>query len=293
MISNELKHDETNHAMDKKKSHKRVKVTDEQAKLIKGQKKKKHVHKKVKTPEEKQEQKLRQMEAQKKRREQERQKKKNNMVAADDTVIKQEPKKRGRKSGRKKTDQEFLLKPEKVLEYMIRNYPSLGIDKIRDQIIIGLKEMKTIEEEPYRLYKFRYNGNDYYCDEKFAIYNTDAKVVGYFVKRPNDSKKMYMIDSKDKDTRTFQEVIDSIEKQNDAPVELTTKEQPECELYKFRHNNNEYYCDDKCAIYDTDLNIVGYFVNQPNDVKKIYMIDSQNTDNRSFQEIIDSIENPI
>jgi hypothetical protein len=175
--------------------------------------KKKRIQKKIKTQEQKQAQKKRQIEAQRKRREHEKQKRLEKMIADDDTIIKPEPKKRGRKSGRKKDSQDMLLKIDDVLDYMARNYPHLGIDKIRDKIIIGIKEMKSIETNPHLLYKFKHNDMTYYYDEKGAIYNPDGKVVGYFVKHDNNSidSKMYMIESKNKDTRTFQEVIDSIE----------------------------------------------------------------------------------
>lgn len=133
-------------------------------------------------------------------------------VAEDDTVIKPEAKKRGRKRGRKKKDQELTFKSEEVLDYMIRNYPHMGIERIREKVNDGLKVMKELGDNPYLLYKFPHDGNTYYYDDKNAILNTDGKIVGYFIKQENGTNKMFSIQQKNKDTRTFAEVIESIEK---------------------------------------------------------------------------------
>jgi hypothetical protein len=133
-------------------------------------------------------------------------------IADDETIIRHEAKKRGRKRGRKKKDQDQEFKPEDVLDYMIRNYPQMGIDRIRDKVIDGLKVMKELGDNPYLLYKFSHDGNTYYYDDKNAILNTDGSIVGYFVKQEDGSNKMFSILQKNKDMRTFAQVIDSIEK---------------------------------------------------------------------------------
>ena len=138
-------------------------------------------------------------------------------IADDETVIRHEAKKRGRKRGRKKKDQDQAFKPEDVLDYMVRNYPHMGIDRIRDKVIDGLKVMKELGDNPYLLYKFSHDGNTYYYDDKNAILNTDGSIVGYFVKQEDGTNKMFSILQKNKDTRTFDQVIDSIEKRSHAP----------------------------------------------------------------------------
>ena len=132
-------------------------------------------------------------------------------IADDDTVIKPEAKKRGRKRGRKKKDQELIFKAEDVLDYMIRNYPYMGIERIRDKVIDGLKIMKELGDNPYLLYKFSHDGHIYYYDDNNAILNADGTIVGYFIKQEDGSNKMYSVNQKNKDTRTFAEVIVSIE----------------------------------------------------------------------------------
>lgn len=133
-------------------------------------------------------------------------------IADDDTVIKPEAKKRGRKRGRKKKDQEITFKSEEVIDFMIRNYPRMGIERIRDKVIEGLKIMKELGDNPYLLYKFTYDDLVYYSDDKHAIFNTDGKIVGYFIRQEDGSNKMYQIQHKNKDTRSFEEVIQEIEK---------------------------------------------------------------------------------
>ena len=138
-------------------------------------------------------------------------KKINKNIADDNTIIKTEAKKRGRKKGRTKKTIDLTFKPDEVLDYIIRNYPHIGIERIRDKVINGLNEMKIMGDNPYLLYKFTYEGTKYYYDDKNAIFNTDSKIVGYFIKQPDGNNKMYPILKKNKDTRTFQEVINSIE----------------------------------------------------------------------------------
>ena len=133
-------------------------------------------------------------------------------VTNDGKVIKSETKKRGRKRGRKKKNQDLTFTPEEVLDYMIRNYPHMGIERIREKVINGLKIMKELGNNPYLLYKFYHEGTAYYYDDKNAIIDADGKTVGYFIKQANGTNKMFTIQQKNKDYRTFAEVIESIEK---------------------------------------------------------------------------------
>jgi len=130
----------------------------------------------------------------------------------DDIIIKPEAKKRGRKRGRRKKESDILFTPQEVIDYIDRNYPLMGIDRIREKVIEGLKTMREFGDSPYLLYKFTYDDTVYYYDDKGAILNTDGQLVGYFILQTDGNNKMYMFKRKNKDTRTFQEVIDSIEK---------------------------------------------------------------------------------
>jgi hypothetical protein len=143
------------------------------------------------------------------------------IVAEDNTVIKPESKKRGRKRGRKKQEHDMLFKPEEILDYIQRNYPHVNIEKIRYKIIDGLKLMREFGERPYLLYKFEYDHTTYYYDDRGSILNTDGQLVGLFVKQSNDINKMFMFESKNKDRRTFQEVIDQIERRTPSVTATT------------------------------------------------------------------------
>lgn len=61
-------------------------------------------------------------------------------------------------------------------------------------------------------------------------------------------------------------------------------------LYKFTYNDNAYYYDDHGAILNTDGKLIGYFIPQPDGNNKMYMF-HRNKGRKTFQEIIDSIEN--
>ena len=149
--------------------------------------------------------------AQRQKRKYIRKKKPEQNKADDGTIIKPEAKKRGRKRGRKKKEQELLLKPDEILAYMIRNFPYMGIEKIKDKVINGLQIMKDIGDNPYLLYKFIHEDKTYYYDDMNTILNADGQIVGFFIKQPDETNKMCMIDRKNRDIRTFQEVINEIE----------------------------------------------------------------------------------
>ena len=121
-----------------------------------------------------------------------------------------EVKRRGRKKGRNKKE-ELDYKPDDVIDYMIRNFPYMGIEKIKDRVLDGLKTKKIMDETPYMLSKFLHNGIVHYYDDYGTILNSDCVVVGYFVKNDDGSESKYMIDLNKKDNRSFQEVIDHIE----------------------------------------------------------------------------------
>jgi hypothetical protein len=147
-----------------------------------------------------------------------RRKKPSQNVADDDTIIKLDAKKRGRKRGRKKRNHELVFKPHEVIDYMIRNFPHMQIEKIREKVINGLMMMRDIGDNPYLLCKFSHDGKVYYYDDKNTILNPDGQVVGYFIQQPDGSNKMYMINLKNKDDRTYQQIIDSIEARDNKPA---------------------------------------------------------------------------
>lgn len=135
----------------------------------------------------------------------------NNAIKTDNNITEiksQQSHHRGRKRGRKSKNQEILFKPEEVMDYIARNYPDIGIDRIRNKVVNGLKVMKNIKNNPYLLYKFPYKNVTYYYDDNGAILNTDGVLIGYFIHRGGGIKKMYMFDQKSKDTRYADEIIE-------------------------------------------------------------------------------------
>ena len=138
-----------------------------------------------------------------------------------------------KKRGRKKKNQELLLKPEEVLDYIHRNYPKLGIDKIRDIVVDGLKNRDQNTEHAYVFDEIVVAEETYFCDDSGNILNDDAHICGYIIdsdtssddqeENQNDGSKSYRKgrtqDKKnvrvqmfysESDNRTFKQVMDDI-----------------------------------------------------------------------------------
>lgn len=92
-----------------------------------------------------------------------------------------------KKRGRKKKNQELILKPEEVLDYMERNYPKLGIKKIRNSVIEGLKNREQNVEQTYVLDEILIADETYFCDTKGNILNHDAQICGYIIGSDSDT----------------------------------------------------------------------------------------------------------
>ena len=86
-----------------------------------------------------------------------------------------------KKRSRKKKNQELLLKPEDILDYIDRNYPKLQINKIRNSVIEGLKNRDQNVEQTYVLDEVLVSGETYYCDPDGNILNNDAHICGYVI----------------------------------------------------------------------------------------------------------------
>jgi hypothetical protein len=126
-------------------------------------------------------------------------------------IIKPEAKKRGRKKGKRKKDDIFLIKPEDVIDYISMCWGKLEIDKIKGKIVQGIKTEKEKGKEYYVLDKFVYKENTYWVDSRNTILDNNAKFVGFFIDNINGTKKIYFLKQKNLDTRTYKEIIDNIE----------------------------------------------------------------------------------
>lgn len=134
-----------------------------------------------------------------------------------------------KRRGRKKKNQELLMKPEDVLDFIDRNYPKLGIKKIKKSIIEGLENRDQNIRQTYVLDEIIIAGEVYYCDSEGNILNDDARLCGFIVDSDTDSnekkykykmyKKAKTQDRKnvqvqmfyaDADDRTYKQVIGTI-----------------------------------------------------------------------------------
>ena len=129
----------------------------------------------------------------------------------DDAVIIFESKKRGRKRGRKKKNSDLIFRPDEIIDYMVRNFPYMGIDKIKDKVLNGMNILRNMGNSAYLLYQFTYEGVTYYYDDMNAVLNTDAQVIGYLIDQTDGGKKLYLLHPNTRDNRTYQQVINDIE----------------------------------------------------------------------------------
>jgi hypothetical protein len=107
-----------------------------------------------------------------------------------------------KRRGRKKKDMEQHLNPEQVLDFIIRNYPHFGINRIRDQILVSLKTYNGVFTKSYVLDIIWYQGVKYYYDRFGNILDQEAQNVGQYIEIEGESgkqRKVYMYDDPDDD----------------------------------------------------------------------------------------------
>ncbi len=107
-----------------------------------------------------------------------------------------EPKKKRR--GRRKKEIDLIMKPEDILDYMIKNYPKMGIDQIKTKVLDGLKHREENINKIYVLDKVEHNQNTYYYDSLGNVFDIYAKMVGHRCMF-NKKYKIYMFNDSDDD----------------------------------------------------------------------------------------------
>jgi len=155
-----------------------------------------------------------------------------NIINLNKTLeIKPEKKKRGRKQkkdkikkkpgkrGRKKKDHEYVLKPENVLDYICRNYPHLGVGRVKENILIALKINKGHEISNYVFDCLQYKGIRYYYDHFGNVINNRAEQVGIYINN-DDVKKIIMFNELDDryDLMTSGRIIRMIKEEAKLPL---------------------------------------------------------------------------
>ena len=94
--------------------------------------------------------------------------------------------KKNQKRGRKKKLKKELFKAEEVLDYMIRNYPLMGIERIRDNVIDGLKNLDINRGRLYTLEQIKIDKKTYYYDETGTIFTPDYVIYGIILDENNN-----------------------------------------------------------------------------------------------------------
>lgn len=101
--------------------------------------------------------------------------KKRNSLLLGKCIVKSEPKRRGRK----RKNHEQVITPEFVVDYIIFNYPFIGLNKIRDKVLNEIKNHDPSHKIRYILDVFDHNDNKYYRDMYGNILDNNAKHVGH------------------------------------------------------------------------------------------------------------------
>lgn len=116
-----------------------------------------------------------------------------NFVKKDNYVtIKPEAKRRGRKKGKRKKDDKFLMKPEDTINYLANCWPELKIETIINKVVSGIKLEKEKGIDHYVLDKFIHNDCVYWYDSRNSILDNNAKFVGFFIDKDGD-RKIYFL----------------------------------------------------------------------------------------------------
>lgn len=108
------------------------------------------------------------------------------------------------KRGRKKRVAD--VSPEQLLDYIIRNYPQLGVDKIKDKILITIKSQNGLFLPNYVLDILEYKGKKYYYDMYGNLLNENAENVGQYIDI-GDEKKIYLYEDTYDDKINIDDII--------------------------------------------------------------------------------------
>ncbi len=117
-----------------------------------------------------------------------------------------------KRRGRKKKDNQQCFRPDYVIDFMIRNYPLMGIEKIRENVLIALKTCDGTHLPQYVLDVMEYDNKKYYYDKYGCILDTNGQLVGHSM-TINNELCIYMYSSHYKEMEEIMSVIESIDKQ--------------------------------------------------------------------------------
>ena len=96
-----------------------------------------------------------------------------------------------KKRGRKRKEVEYNRTPEDIIDFIIKSYPYIGLDKVKENILVALKANPHKQHIAYVLDTIEYNGKKYYYDMHGNILDANAQHVGHCEKK-NDNMIIYM-----------------------------------------------------------------------------------------------------
>lgn len=75
----------------------------------------------------------------------------------------------------------LMMKPEEVIDFMIRNYPSMNIELIRESVLDSLRNREDNEERLNVLEEITIDDEQYYYDGRGNIINCDTNMCGFVI----------------------------------------------------------------------------------------------------------------
>jgi hypothetical protein len=186
-----------------------------------------------------------------------------------------------KKRGRKKRTPSNLMKPEDVIDYMIRTYPKMKLDKIKDHVLTGLIKRNTEMERLYVLDELIVGEHTYFCDSDGTVLNDDAQICGFLTDslESNDS---------DKDTSGKEDSSKEASGKEASDKETSDKETLDKEVVdKLDKNKSTKKLNKKSKKKKTKYYKKGKTQDKQNVNIHMFYAD---TDDRTFKETIDSIE---
>lgn len=73
----------------------------------------------------------------------------------------------------------MVMRPEEVIDFMIRNYPMMHIELIKDSVLERLRDKEDNEERLKVLEVINIDGQKYYHDGRGNIVNCDIEMCGF------------------------------------------------------------------------------------------------------------------
>jgi hypothetical protein len=192
-----------------------------------------------------------------------------------------------KKRGRKKRTPSNLMKPEDVIDYMIRTYPKMQLDKIKNHILTGLIKRNTEMERLYVLDELIVGEYTYFCDSGGTVLNDDAQICGFVIDSDKEAVDKEVSDKEVSDKEVSDKEVSDKEAVDKEAVDKEAVDKEILDKKLLDSNKSIKKLDKKSKKKKTKYYKKGKTYDKKN--VNIHMFYTE-TDDRTFKETIDSIE---